>query len=100
MTKIFSRALGVAAVAAVAGIASFAAASPALADPAPGNLIGSQLEVIDLASQNSALNNGNTGGSVNHSESTQNSAQQIVTDAQSIDVLKNTDALEKPLTLL
>ncbi|MEU4800435.1 hypothetical protein [Streptomyces sp. NPDC023327] len=95
MTKIFSRALSAAAVAA---IASLAAASPALADPTPGSLIGGQLGVLDLASQNSAVNNGNTGGAVNHSENTQNSAQQVVTDAQAIDVLKN--VLEKPLVLV
>ncbi|WP_225804585.1 hypothetical protein [Streptomyces sp. NK15101] len=96
MTKIFSRALSAAAVAA---IASLAAASPALADPTPDGLIGHQLGVLDLASQNSAMNNGNTGEAVSHSQNTQNSAQQDVTDAQAIDVLKNVDVLEKPLIL-
>ncbi|PWS45688.1 hypothetical protein DKT74_08730 [Streptomyces sp. ZEA17I] len=97
MTKIFNRAFGVAAVTA---IASLTAASPAVADPTPGGLIGSQLGVIDLASQNSAVNNGNTGEAVSHSENTQNSAQQVVTDAQSIDLLKDVDVLEKPLILV
>ncbi|WP_434443539.1 hypothetical protein [Lentzea sp. E54] len=79
----------------IASVASTANASPAT----PRNLIGNELGVINLASQNSAINNGNTDGSVSHSENTQNAAQQIVTDAQSIDVLKNIDVLEKPLIL-
>ncbi|MES9805618.1 MULTISPECIES: hypothetical protein [Streptomyces] len=97
MTKIFNRAFSAAAVTAVA---TLAAATPAVADPTPGGLIGSQLGVIDLASQNSAVNNGNTGGAVSHSENSQNSAQQVITDAQSVDVLKNVDVLEKPLILV
>ncbi len=56
--------------------------------------------MIGIASQNSVVNNGNGGGSASHSENTQNSAQQVVTDAQSIDVLKNLDVLEKPLILV
>ncbi|WP_261720505.1 hypothetical protein [Streptomyces sp. FZ201] len=97
MTKIFNRAFSAAAFTA---IATLAAAGPAVADPAPGGLIGSQLEMIGIASQNSVVNNGNGGGSASHSENTQNSAQQVVTDAQSIDVLKNLDVLEKPLILV
>ncbi|WP_282697162.1 hypothetical protein [Streptomyces sp. CC208A] len=97
MPKIFSRALSAAAVAA---IASLAAAGPALADPAPGGLMGSELGVLGLAGQNSAVNNGNTAGAVSHSENTQNSAQQVVTDAQAVDVLKDVDALERPLILV
>ncbi|PPQ83117.1 hypothetical protein CVT24_012206 [Panaeolus cyanescens] len=73
--------------------------SSAFAKPVP-NLIGNQLGVINLASQNSAVNNGNIGGSVSHSENTQNSAQQIVTDAQAVDVLKNTDVQGHALILL
>ncbi|MGA5234205.1 hypothetical protein ACPCAI_03815 [Streptomyces cinereoruber] len=46
------------------------------------------------------MNNGNTGGAVSHSENSQNSAQQVITDAQSVDVLKNVDVLEKPLILV
>ncbi|MFE9259167.1 hypothetical protein [Streptomyces sp. NPDC006879] len=97
MNKIFS---GTLAVAAATAIASLAAASPALAEPTPGALVGHQLGAIDLASQNSGVNNGNTGGSVSHAQNGQNSAQQIVTDAQSIDVLKNVDLLKKPLILV
>ncbi|MBB1245103.1 hypothetical protein GL263_16220 [Streptomyces durbertensis] len=97
MTKIFSRALG---AAAVAGIATLAAAGPALADPAPGGLIGSHVGVIGLASQNSAVNNGNIGGGISHAENAHNSAQQVVTDAQAIDVAKNVEVLEKPLVLV
>nr|WSS66251.1 hypothetical protein OG284_36020 [Streptomyces sp. NBC_01177] len=97
MTNIFSRALGATAITAVA---TLAAASPAVADPSPGGLIGSQLGVIGLDSQNSAVNNGNTGEAVSHSVNSQNSAQQVVTDAQSIDIAKHVDVLEKPLILV
>ncbi|KAF9038216.1 hypothetical protein BJ165DRAFT_1501268, partial [Panaeolus papilionaceus] len=69
----------------------------ALARP---NLIGDQLQVIGLASQNSAINNGNTGGAISHSANTGNAAQNIVTDAQSIDVLSNIDVLKKPLVIV
>ncbi|MCM1976487.1 hypothetical protein [Streptomyces sp. G1] len=94
MNKILSRAFS---AAAVAGIATLAAAGPALADPAPGGLIGSQLEVIGLASQNSAVP---TGESISHPENSQNSAHQAITDAQAIDALKNVDVMEKPLILV
>ncbi|MFI5534186.1 hypothetical protein ACIA8O_37190 [Kitasatospora sp. NPDC051853] len=53
-----------------------------------------------IHSQNQANNNGNTTGSVSHSSNTQNVAQQNVTDQQSIDVIKNVDALEDPLVLV
>ncbi|KAH6908146.1 hypothetical protein BKA70DRAFT_1222940 [Coprinopsis sp. MPI-PUGE-AT-0042] len=74
---------------------SIVVASPV---PAP-NLVGNQLGVIGLASQNSAVNNGNTGGSVSHSANVQNTAQQIVTDAQSIGILKNINIAEMALKL-
>ncbi|MCX4920224.1 hypothetical protein [Streptomyces sp. NBC_00687] len=96
MIKILSRAVS---VAAVAGFAAFAAANPAFAAPEPGGLIGDQLGVIDVASQNSGVNNGNHQGTASHSQNTQNSAQQIVTDAQSIEVLKEVQTAEKPLIL-
>ncbi|KAF9553994.1 hypothetical protein CPC08DRAFT_767096 [Agrocybe pediades] len=64
------------------------------------NLIGDQLNVIGLASQNSAVNNGNTGESASHGTNTGNTAQQVVTDAQSIDVAKNVDVLKNPLILV
>ncbi|KXN65550.1 hypothetical protein CONCODRAFT_12826 [Conidiobolus coronatus NRRL 28638] len=66
--------------------------------PVAPNAIGNNLQVIGLASQNSANNNGNTSGSASHSSGTQNVAQQIVADQQSIDVLKNIDVAENPLT--
>ncbi|KAG0044596.1 hypothetical protein BGZ90_008730, partial [Linnemannia elongata] len=40
------------------------------------NLIGDNLGVINLASQNQAINNGHTAGAASHSSSTQNVAQQ------------------------
>ncbi|KXN65553.1 hypothetical protein CONCODRAFT_12829 [Conidiobolus coronatus NRRL 28638] len=70
------------------------------ASPAAPNLIGNNLEVIGLASQNQANNNGNTAGSASHSSGTQNVAQQNVADQQSIDVLKNIDVAENPLKIL
>jgi hypothetical protein len=58
------------------------------------NLIGAELGVIDIASQNSAVNNGNVGVNVSHSlPGYSNTAQNIVVDAQSIDTLKNVDVL-------
>ncbi|KAF3907506.1 hypothetical protein AA313_de0200934 [Arthrobotrys entomopaga] len=64
------------------------------------NLIGNNVGVIDIASQNSANNNGNTAGSASHSSGTQNTAQQLTTDAQSIDVIKNIEVLENPLIIV
>ncbi|KAK6539651.1 hypothetical protein TWF694_009857 [Orbilia ellipsospora] len=63
------------------------------------NLIGNQVEVIGLASQNSGQNNGNTGGAINHSQNSQNTAQQIVTDAQAIEIAKTLSALNNPLVI-
>ncbi|MEV6717367.1 hypothetical protein AB0M48_35650 [Lentzea sp. NPDC051208] len=80
----------------IASVASTANASTAT----PRNLIGNQLGVIDIASQNSGVDNGNTDGSTSHSTNLQNSAQQIVTDAQSIDVVADIEVLEKPLVLV
>lgn len=97
MNRILSRALG---AAAVAGVAALAGAAPACADPAPSGLVGSELGVIGLVGQNSAVHHGNTAGSAGHSANSQNAAQQVVTDAQSVDVLKNAEVLEKPLVLV
>jgi hypothetical protein len=70
------------------------------AAPADPNLIGNNVGVIDLASQNSANSNGNTAGSASHSSGTQNVAQQNVADQQSIDVLKNIDVAKDALVLV
>ncbi|WP_103513007.1 hypothetical protein [Streptomyces sp. SM13] len=91
MTKILGRALG---AAAVAGIATLAVAAPAFADPTPpgSGLIGSQLPAVGSAGQN----NGDTDkpSSQNH-----NFAQQHLTDAQSIEPVRDLDYWAKPLNL-
>jgi hypothetical protein len=68
--------------------------------PAAPNLIGNGIQGIGLASQNQAINNGNTAETASKSQGTGNVAQQATSDNSSIDVIKNLQAFENPLVLV
>ncbi|KMS74258.1 hypothetical protein ACM01_15240 [Streptomyces viridochromogenes] len=78
---IFCRALS---VAALAGACALTAAAPASA-----NVIGENLAVAQIASQQTGLSSGNQQSTSNHGSNNGNTAQQGVADNQDIDVIKN-----------
>ncbi|MFI6645906.1 hypothetical protein [Streptomyces sp. NPDC050504] len=91
MNKILSRTL---AVAALAGAAIFTPTGPAFADDNPGwNLIGENLALVNLLSQNQAINDGNNNNVNNHSNGSNNHNQQNNSDNSEIDLLSEWDIL-------
>ncbi|MEV6962441.1 hypothetical protein AB0M97_25280 [Streptomyces sp. NPDC051207] len=78
---IFHRALG---VAALAGACALTSAAPASAD-----IVGENLALAQLASQQLGVANGNQQSSSNHGSNNANNAQQALTENQPIEVIKN-----------
>jgi hypothetical protein len=92
MNKIFCRTLTVVAVAGACSLTSAASAS--------ANVIGENLSLAQIASQQAGVNSGNQQSTSNHGSNNGNNAQQGVSDNQDIDVIKNIAGVNSPLLIL